>query len=1074
MNEHAWQTCKPEIKSLYIDENWTLSQVTEYIESKYGLRGTKTQYEKRLKKWGLCKNLKVSDADWKFIGWRIHKRKLAGKKSSEVYKHGKQVPPGTVRSAVYGGKAYVSTAMLARERCPSAPDGIFVCSPVPPTKLDFHWDCPLPWLSFSKLFFMDQNPHQPSASTTITAPSHRKTVVPMRNRNRDVRGHLSQVVPWGKLACLPNIQSCARVESALRILMPEDRNNKHDKLASRLCQDEMSGLDWVKIELFLASNFLGLDDAQVMETIRASNLHCLANFQTLLAMPEQTAAAVAEKLFASALRELDSEIVSMMLDAGMDPNRVLPNRFFTGLTFLQHAAGAPEEKGRKVVELLLSHGANPNLTFHRESALHQAIQNGNTRTARVLLSYEASVGAPCLAAAAKFLDDMDLFKDFLAACPEVDPAKGQGEYNSALAEAVLRENHLMTNLLLQRGADPRQSAQVSTAAGKGGRTTVIGLAIQTRQLDIIRPILRACRDMPREEFGACAGEDDVSPLALAAESCDPALVRLLVQAGADVRTADESQGLTLMECAVEADDFHMCRVLMSYGAPINRPFSTKEPYSALFLAVKNNAIDIVSLLLHAGARVDDVYTESPGTVLAAAIERGSPALVGLLLNAGAERVGRSLRRIGNLETAIYLRQTNCLQKVISTCGTGILVAAILSKDDQLAQFLLDNDIDVDANTTDMDTMTPLGAAVKTGSLSFADEILRRGARITDCDLGRALQYSLSHGSNDLFCNLLRHFSDQAPTTVGKAIIADKADMVCLLLSRRIDPRGVPKLAGYYWHLNSDRIFAGPQSVLEIAVLRGNKLILQTLLQSCPWEETLKGRALSLAVLFNRQELVEYLLTTTLDMNQEVGVHAYQSYDKHRLMKWGEYRTSPLQAAVTNQNASIVEKLLKRPATNIDFLGKGIGRRTALQLAVKSGDMEIVNMLLERRADVNASAAKNNGATALQTAAIHGFLGIARKLLELGANIDTPAKGPRGRSALEGAAENGRIDMVQMLLDQGASVIGEFGEAQYRRAVKLAEGAGHYVAAEIIRTFRHRLEREMRPVVDLSDVDGTIP
>ncbi|KAL4999875.1 ankyrin [Aspergillus recurvatus] len=1053
MDEHAWQTCKPEIKRLYIDENLTLSQVTEYIESKYGFRGSvrKTQYEKRLRKWGFCKNLKVSHADWKFIGWRIHERKLAGKKSSEVYKHGRQVPPGTVRSAVYGGKAYVSTTMLARERRPSTPDGIFVCSPVPPTKLDFRWDCALPWLSFSKLFFTDQNPRMPSASTMITSPLHRNTVVPLCNRNRDVRGHLSRIVPWRKLARLPNIQSCARVESALRILMPEDSNNKHDMLALGLCQDELLGLNWVKVELYLASNFLELDDAQVMEAIRASNLNCLTNFQTLLSMPERTAAAVAEKLFASALREFDSEIVGMMLEAGMDPNRVLPTRFFTGLTFLQHAAGAPERKGLKVVELLLSHGANPNLTFHRESALHQALQSGNAKTVRMLLSYKTFVGASCLAAAAKSLDDMDLFKDLLAACPEVDPAKGQGEYDSALAEAVLRENHLMTNLLLKRGAEPRQSAYVETAAGKRGRTTILGLAVQTRQLDLIRTILRACKDMPSEEFGACVGEDHVSPLALAAESGDPALVHLLVQAGADVRAADESQGLTLMERAVEVDDFHMCTVLMSYGAPINRPFSSKEPYSALFLAVNNNAIDIVSLLLRAG------------TVLAAAIECGSPALVGLLLNAGAEGVGRSLRRIGNLETAIYLRQTNHLQNIVSTCGTRILIAAILSKDDQLAQFLLDNNVAVDASATDIDTLTPLSAAVKTGNLSCADEILRR-----------ALQYSLFQGSNDLFYNLLRHFSDQAPTTIGKAIMADKADIVRLLLSRRADPRGAPRLAGYYWHLNSDRIFAGPQSVLEVAVLRGDKLILQTLLQSCPWEATLKGRALSLAVLFNYQELVEYLLTTTLDMNQEVGVHAYQRYDKHRLMKWGEYRTSPLQAAVINQNASIVENLLKSPATNINFLGKGIGRRTALQLAVKTGNMEIVNLLLERGADVNASAAKNIGATALQSAAIYGFLGIARKLLERGANIDTPAKGPRGRSALEGAAENGRIDMVQMLLNQGASVTGELGEAQYRRAVKLAEGAGHYVAAEIIKSFKHRLEREMRPVVDLSDVDGTMP
>ncbi|KAL4902098.1 Clr5 domain-containing protein [Aspergillus multicolor] len=63
MDEAEWQSFQSGIQRLHIDANKTLAEVREYLKSKHGFPGTKTQYERQLKKWGLVKNQKISDLE---------------------------------------------------------------------------------------------------------------------------------------------------------------------------------------------------------------------------------------------------------------------------------------------------------------------------------------------------------------------------------------------------------------------------------------------------------------------------------------------------------------------------------------------------------------------------------------------------------------------------------------------------------------------------------------------------------------------------------------------------------------------------------------------------------------------------------------------------------------------------------------------------------------------------------------------------------------------------------------------------------------------------------------------------
>ncbi|KAI8172183.1 Protein fem-1-like protein [Colletotrichum sp. SAR 10_65] len=122
------------------------------------------------------------------------------------------------------------------------------------------------------------------------------------------------------------------------------------------------------------------------------------------------------------------------------------------------------------------------------------------------------------------------------------------------------------------------------------------------------------------------------------------------------------------------------------------------------------------------------------------------------------------------------------------------------------------------------------------------------------------------------------------------------------------------------------------------------------------------------------------------------------------------------------------------------------------MAVECGYLDLIKLLLDAGADINAPAARSRGATALQLAAIKGYLGVSKMLVDLGADLNAPRATNDGRTALEGAAEHGRIDTIQYLLSQGVETTGK-GRLSYLRAIRYAEMEMHLVASTLLKTWR---------------------
>lgn len=143
--------------------------------------------------------------------------------------------------------------------------------------------------------------------------------------------------------------------------------------------------------------------------------------------------------------------------------------------------------------------------------------------------------------------------------------------------------------------------------------------------------------------GANVNEPDASqdfPLIIAAYQGRTQIVKLLLEAGADVSVVDPGMKATALHAAAYAGQAAAARLLIQHGIDIDKQ-GPHNGYTALHDAVWQNHAEVVQVLLEAGANVH-LTAKSGETPLAFARAKKHREIAALIENAAAG--GRHLSR----------------------------------------------------------------------------------------------------------------------------------------------------------------------------------------------------------------------------------------------------------------------------------------------------------------------------------------------------------------------------------------------------------------------------------------------
>ncbi|KAL4875007.1 ankyrin repeat-containing domain protein [Aspergillus karnatakaensis] len=1074
MANNEWEMHKDEIKLLYILQNKKLSELIEHMSNK-GFRKTKGQYERQFAKWGFRKNSTLGrkiDLGW--VGWKVDKRKrLEGKDSELVVDNGVVWPPTKLRKTLQG-KGFVSTYdrfSMAAVPSPPTPEGLHVRTPRSfspssqrffdpfPASMCLIWSQSLPWLRFCT--FVQPEPEQDSA---LLAPIGQPSwALGMGLQSNAVKAKVMQrlrwIVPWRNLPHPLDTDIDSRISATLSVLMPEQFNEQHQQLSTSP----------IYLELYILSNNLQLHDSatrseatirsrdeRVIEIFKGLGRHNMKQFTDLLRREEPTIEAIAEKLFTSAVCLSDVSIVKMLLEAGMDPDRLIEISY-RPVTPLAWTARIEGDKSLKIMKALLSHGASINRIHEGKSALFAAIMGNNANGIRLLLDHGCIVSLNCLAVAAMEVN-LEVFEELLGSCTNL-----LGLY------AVWSDTRIY-----------RHSGHPETRDHSNCYTTILGGAAKSGRLEIINLILTTCPTIvhPQSVGILKRYKRYFSPLTMAIGMNQTHCIEPLILAGVDMEVGDNQS--TLLEYALMNHNLKAAQILLGHGARINRPLAKCKVWpSALHWAIsydQDKAIDqlghapvinhahLIAQFIALGARLNDEYDDEPGAVLGAAIQMGDLRIIGMLLDAGATVLGSKLNAIKSKEVAEYLNYRGILQQVLQTGGAKILWSAMFSEDLDLARWLLQPKLlDAATKSNEIDYQKLMYGAAATGDVFIIESILDCGPGVTDDLLTEALYHIEDKQCPTLgLQRLLEDFCGDAPSAVAFTSLSNRTDLLQPMLAAGVSPLGVPSMPRYGWERRDPddpdsevRLSACvymPQSALELAVEGDSKSCLKILIESYAWTPALIGRALALAIYYYKKGLIEDLYGLDLDANAEVSVYTcgWPGYDEEKVGEKEIITLTSLQAAASTQEIDLVQRLINDKEADVNYPATGAGSRTALQYAVENGNKELMKLLLDNDANVNAPPAYYAGATALQLAAINGYLGLAQYLINLDAKVNAPGAKEDGRTALEGAAEKGRIDMVQLLLEAGASIRDDGGGFQCRKAIALASGHGHNAVANLIK------------------------
>ena len=659
-------------------------------------------------------------------------------------------------------------------------------------------------------------------------------------------------------------------------------------------------------------------------------------------------------------------------------------------------AVAAREGHTAVVQVLLDAGANieatdadPFLIATGRSALHYACEGGELAIVKMLIKAGADV---C------FTDDIGTTSFMQAA--------GYGHTETVrylLGVPKVDVNHAVCNT----------RATALHFAAMEGRAEVVQVLIDAGAR------IEAKDDSERSPlFEAIAGCEDGN---VAREDEKLAIVKMLVKAGADVCVTN-NVGFT---CLIEALRFrHSEIVRYLVGLPeVNVNYVNPEPgirvtrsqrfCTALHYAVLWSVPEGVQVLIDAGADIE-AKDEEGCRPLHIACEEEELASVKMLVEAGADVCATDDEGTTCLMIAAQYGDTETVRYLVGlpdvdvhaendSCCTALHFAGIAS-DPEVAQLLIAAGADIGAK--DDQGLTPLHQACGDGKLAVVKVLVKAGADVcatndkgTTClmiaahhERTETVRYLVGlpevdvHAENDPCCTALHYAALHWSGEVAQVLIAAGADIEAK------DDQGVTPLhyacedgkPSKAVMLTQGQVYVPPPNVVQVLIDAGADI---------EAKDDMGGTPLFVASDRGMCMLAKILVKAGADAcgTDNTG-------------------TTCLTLAAMSGHTETVRYLVGLKGVDVNHVLAMAFSGTALFLAVEGGHREVVQILIDAGADIEART--STGLTPLHYACGLGELAVVKVLLEAGA--DVCATDSEGATSLMRSAANGHTETARYL------------------------------------------------------------
>lgn len=536
------------------------------------------------------------------------------------------------------------------------------------------------------------------------------------------------------------------------------------------------------------------------------------------------------------------------------------------------------------------------------------------------------------------------------------PPEAGPEIN-VLREAALNRDGEIMRLLLLFGADVN-------GTDRNGFTALHAAT----EMCFIEGAKLLCQYGANPSF--CGGQEE-SPLAMSVVGNRAEFLQLFLKFNGDVDDIMPNGNNVFVSAMTKTISAKLVDLMIKYDAKPNG--KTQEGTTALFQCIQADRVDLMTLLLDAGA---DPNLPGPKHPLWPSTYK--PQCLQLLLSHGADPkkapgIMELATSVNNIESISILLKAGVTPNIRKDGVYTPLCSAIRDNRPQIVSLLLASKADPNLPASEY----PAFKCVTHNRLHFLPELVAAGA-----DLHKPkgiLEKAVKHNNMDALMYLLGEgvsTNDRSPdgyTPLTTAIRDNRLDFVDILLAHGADP----SVRGQEW---------------PISMAVKHPEILKKLLPAVHNTRAVKG-VMEMAVVANQLESIKLLLAAGVSVEDKNG---------------GVF--SPLTTSIREDRKEIFRFLINEANADVNAPGEHLPIIKAIRRH-RGNDLSYIEALLEKGASINMMY---RGWNAVLQAVEMGESNLLRLLVERGGGVDLQAKDESDRTVIEIVNERGWDEAIEIL------------------------------------------------------------